>query len=355
MSVERTDQGRWRARWRDPDGRQRSKVHARKADAERHLATIHADMLRGSYVTPSRGRITVADWADEWLAGAMNLGPGGRETYRRDLDRHILPTLGHLPIGSVTASTVERFLADELDRFAASTVLRHYRTIRRMMQIAVDRGRLQRNPCDPVTPPKMPHSEMRFLTVEEVDALAEKITDRYRVWVLSAAYLGFRWSEGVGLRRGSVDGARVTISEQLIRRGDKQWHRSPPKTKTGRRVISAPGFLVDEMVGHMEDWAMAGADGLVFPNRLGQPLNGPSFRGSVFKPALKRAGLNPAIRIHDLRHTAVALAIAAGAHSKAIQLRMGHASIAVTLDRYGHLFPHLEDQIAEGLDDLRSH
>ena len=80
---------------------------------------------------------------------------------------------------------------------------------------------------------------------------------------------------------------------------------------------------------------------------------GSSFTGQIFKPALRKAGIDDKARIHDLRHTAVALAIAAGAHPKAIQTRMGHASISVTLDRYGHLFPEIDERIAEGLNRLR--
>ena len=92
----------------------------------------------------------------------------------------------------------------------------------------------------------------------------------------------------------------------------------------------------------------------MFPNQGGRPLNGPSFRGNIWVRAVDRAGIAPGLRPHDLRHTAVALAIAAGAHPKVIQARMGHASIGVTLDRYGHLFPEHDAEIAVSLDRLRA-
>src|SRR5205807_9352247 len=87
-----------------------------------------------------------------------------------------------------------------------------------------------------------------------------------------------------------------------------------------------------------------GRDGLVFPGGTGRPLASSSFWNNHFTPALRRSGLS--CRFHDLRHTSVALAIAEGAHPKAIQTRMGHSSINVTLDRYGHLFPELDEAIA---------
>lgn len=87
----------------------------------------------------------------------------------------------------------------------------------------------------------------------------------------------------------------------------------------------------------------------MFPNRAGQPINPSSFNGAHWKPAKERAGL-VGIRFHDLRHTAVAMDIAQGAHPKTIQVPMGHASVQITLARYGHLFPELDRQVAEGLD-----
>jgi integrase len=98
------------------------------------------------------------------------------------------------------------------------------------------------------------------------------------------------------------------------------------------------------MAEHLERFAMPGRDGLVFPGGTGRPLASSSFWNNHFTPALRRSGLS--CRFHDLRHTSVALAIAEGAHPKAIQTRMGHSSINVTLDRYGHLFPELDEAIA---------
>lgn len=354
MSIERTPTGRWRARWRI--GRaSRSQTFDRKIDAQRHLDRVHQALRTGTYLDPSRGRTAVREWAEEWLTGAMNLGVGGRSTYRRDLDRYILPALGDRPIGALSAGEVEAFLAAELDvGLAASSVHRHYRTIRRMMQVALERDRIARNPCDRVTPPTVGHPEMRFLDAPEVEALAGSIVPRYRAWVLGSAYLGFRWSEGVGLRRSDLEGDRLTITGQLVRRGPGDWHRSTPKTRSGRRTLGIPEFLLWELKAHLDTYGCEGPDGLVFPNGSGNPLISSSFTGHAFKPALRRAGLDERTRIHDLRHTAVALAIAAGAHPKAIQMRMGHASISVTLDRYGHLFPAVDEAVTDALGALRS-
>lgn len=354
MSVEKTQYGTWRVRWRDTQGRQRAKSFERKVDAERHERAVLTDLRRGDYIGPDATGITVRAWADRWLDGAHNLKQGGIDTYRRDLDRYILPELGPLPLARLTSSAIDRLLADEKQRgLASSTRRRHYATIRRLCQVAVDRQLLAKNPCDQVEPPHVDDTEMRFLDADQVDALAHAITPRYEAWVYVAAYDGLRWSETVGLRRANVDGDRITVLEQLIRRADKRWVRDAPKTKRGIRTIKSPAFLVDILDTHLATYSQATADGLVFVNQHDRHL-GPSFSANVFKPALRRAGLDPQTRIHDLRHTAVALAIKAGAHPKAIQSRMGHASIQVTLDRYGHLFPEMDEQLAAGLDRLRS-
>lgn len=352
MTVKKTIHGTWQARWRDDRGNQKAKTFKRKVDADNHLRKVHGDIQRGDYADPTGGGHTITAWADRWLEGARKLKTGGRDTYRRDLDRYILPALGDYKLNRLASDHIEDFLTAELERLAPSTVLRHYRTIHRLCQVAVERNLLAKNPCGPVTPPAYAAAEMRFFTVDQVDALAARISPRYSAWVNVAAYGGPRWSECVGLRRRNVDGKRIVIIDQLLRDAAGGWYRDTPKTAAGRRAVTLPIFVADQLTDHLEEWSLRGEEGLVFPNQLRQPM-GPSFGANVFQPALKRAGLDPRFRIHDLRHTAVALAIKAGAHPKAIQARMGHASIRMTLDRYGHLFPEMDGEIAEGLQTLR--
>jgi integrase len=345
MSVEKTPEGRWRARWREPGERNaRSRVFARKADAIAFERAMLTDLARGTYQPPRRSTITVAQMADEWLDTARNLRPASLETYRRDLDRYILPALGRRQLAALRAEHIDRYLASLT--LAPSSVARHYRTIRRMCVVAVERGHLNANPCDPVKPPRVEHDEMRFLTTTEVDRLADVITVRYRAWVLVAAWGGLRWSELAGLRPVNVDGPRVMVVEQILR-GPGGWYRQAPKTRAGRRTVTLPSEPAAVLAEHLGRWS---TEDLVFPNQHGNPI-GPSFRGNVWRRATVKAGLE-GVRPHDLRHTAVALAIAAGAHPKAVQARLGHASISVTMDRYGHLFEDADADVAALLDRL---
>lgn len=350
-SIDKLPSGHWRARYRDPHGRARSRTFHRKRDAELFLETVGADMQRGAWVDPAAGRMTLVEWSDAYLATVVSLRPGTVATYRRDLSRYVLPHLGTIPLGRLGPLDIRAWLAEELVRgLAPSSVHRHYRTLRRVLEVAVETELLAKNPCTAVAPPTVPAREIRFLTAAEVADLAEAVSPWYRTFIYTAVYTGLRWGELTGLRRKRVDLLRrtVTVAEQLTAvDGKLVW--GEPKTKAGRRTLSISAFLAEKLEDQLSERSLPGADGLVFPNSAGKPVAAPSFTHNVLSPARRRAGLE-GVRFHDLRHTAVALAIAEGAHPKAIQARMGHSSIQVTLDHYGHLFPALDEQIATGLD-----
>lgn len=340
--------GHWRARYRDPVGRQRSETFSRKADAERFLREMQVAVERGRWLDPRAAETPLASWAAEFLALARRLSPTTQETYRRDLDRYILPRFGTYQIGRLPADEIENWLNDSVAAgLAPSSVHRHYRTLRRMLQVAVEKERIPANPCDRVQPPRVPGREMVFLSWEEAVDLAEAHGERYRALIYLAVDSGMRWSELVGLRRARVDlrTRKVRVTEQLVRLSTGEWLRKEPKTTAGVRSITISPFTATMLAWHMERFAASGLDGLVFPNRAGNPLISSSWWNNNFAPALRRVGLS--CRFHDLRHSSVALAIAEGAHPKAIQTRMGHSSINVTLDRYGHLFPELDEALAQ--------
>jgi integrase len=345
MAVKKTTAGTWQVRWRDPTGRQRAKNFRTKAHAEEFERTTLVDQTRGEWVDPDRGRITLQAWADEWLAASHHLRPRSLEMYRTALG-HILPVLGHVPLGKLSDTHIDRYLAAKTGELSPSTVHRHYRTLRTMLRQAVKRGRIPRSPIDAVAEPRIPAKEMRFLTATQVETLASAIDTRYRTLVLVAGWGGPRWGELAGLRAGrvDVDRNRIHIVEQVDLTGRV---RSEPKTAAGRRWVGLPPSVMAELAETLD------GDGLVWTSPQGAPLRHANFMRRYWNPAATRAGL-AGVTPHDLRHTCVALAIADGAHPKAIQARMGHSTIQVTLDRYGHLFPDLETGLAAKLEDTRA-
>ena len=339
--------GRYRAKYRDPLGRQRSETFTRKADAERFLREMQVEIDRGQWLDPRGADIPLAEWAADFLSLCRRLSPLSQEAYQRDITKYVLPRFGAYRIGRLPADEIENWLNDEIAAgLAPSSVHRHYRTLRRMLQVAVEKQKIVSNPCDRVQPPRVPDREMVFLGWEQVVDLAEAHSERYRALIYLAVDSGMRWSELVGLRRFKVDLRirKVRVTEQLVRLGTGEWLRKEPKTRAGLRSITISPVTAELLGEHLERFSLPGLDGLVFPNRADHALISSSWWNNNFAPALRRAGLR--CRFHDLRHTSVALAIAEGAHPKAIQTRMGHSSIRVTLDRYGHLFPELDEGLA---------
>jgi integrase len=122
-----------------------------------------------------------------------------------------------------------------------------------------------------------------------------------------------------------------------------------PKSRNSRRLVSLPPTLVDLLSGHLTQRPFAPED-LLFTSPTGEPLSRSNFYSRVWKPTTRAAGLIPAPRFHDLRHTHVALLIAANVPIKAIQLRLGHASIVMTMDRYGHLMETVDESLLDALE-----
>lgn len=347
MSITRTAQGTYRARIRDRHGKQLTKTFKLKADARAWEIKQLQERDNGTFLTQHHD--SVAHWAEQWLDASRHLAPNTLAMYAKDLRLHVLPQIGNYRLIDLTTEDIDAVLAYNLEQgLSPATVHKQYRTVRRMLAVAVERHKIPYNVAANVNPPRIPHREMRFLDRPELELLADSIGDRYRSWVLVSGWGGLRWSEAIGLRPEDIKGDVIDVRSQLLH--DKgQWVRSPLKTKASRRRVPLPPSVAEELRYHMDTYP---AD-LIFTNRDGQPISHASFTGNVFKPALVRARLDRTIRIHDLRHTAVALAIQAGAHPKTIQVRMGHASISVTLDTYGHLMPDMDSSLADDLDRLR--
>jgi site-specific recombinase XerC len=126
---------------------------------------MHVEMDRGHWLDPRGADTPVGEWAEEFLSLARRLSPTTQQTYRRDIDKYILPRFGAYRIGRLPADEIENWLNDEIEAgIAPSSVHRHYRTFRRMLQVAVQKKKLVVNPFERVEPPRVPSREMVFLT-----------------------------------------------------------------------------------------------------------------------------------------------------------------------------------------------
>jgi integrase len=354
VSVRRLSSGRWQVRYRDLSGVMHTGPHTftSKADATRYLATVEADLHRGTWADPKLGRITLADWARRWQATTTNLRPTTRDLYAYLLRRFLLPTFGKAALSSIDVMAVRSWLVSlQAQGVSASTRAKAYRLLSRILGAAVEAGYLLRNPCAVKGAGQERAPEMRFATVAQVAALADAIGPRYRALVLVAAYGGLRWGELVGLRVRRVDllHGRVTVAEQVAEVNGRLLP-GPPKTEAGRRAVTLPALAAVALAEHLAQFAEPGPDGLVFPAPEGGYLRRSNFRRRCWLPATTAAGVE-GLRFHDLRHSAATLALAAGANTRKLMERMGHTSPAVAL-RYQHVMAGRDQAIAAALDEL---
>jgi integrase len=343
----------YRVRYRGPDGRERSRNFKRKVDAENYLTTVESAKLAGTWTDPTHGKMTFAAWLEAWWETAADLRPSTRARDRSYFNSMVLPRFGTTPLAAIKQRDVQAWVADLRARgFAPATVVKAYQLLGRTMTAAVNADMIARSPCRAVRLPKVEREEMRFLTPAEVARLAGVINSRYRALVLVGAYGGLRIGELAGLRRGRVDLLRGTVDvAEIVVEVRGQLYTGPPKTRAGRRTVGLPRAVVEELAAHMGP--VGPADAYVFTAERGGVLRTSNFRTKVWLPAVRAAGLEP-LRPHDLRHTAVALWIAAGANPKEVAVRAGHTSVSFTLDRYGHLFEGHDAELRDRLDNMHA-
>jgi integrase len=339
----------YRARYIDPNGQERSKSFSRKVDAERFVATVESGKLQGTWTDPTRGKVTFAAWLETWWTTAADLRPSTRARDEAYFSSLILPRFGQTPLAAIRQPDVQAWVAELAARgFKPATVVKAYQLLGRTLTAAVNADMIARSPCRAVRLPKVEREEMRFLTPVEVARLADAIDPGYRALVLLGAYGGLRIGELAGLRRRRVDLLRGTVDvAEIVVEVRGKLFIGPPKTRAGRRTVGLPRTVVEELAAHLGP--VGPAEAHVFTAEKGGVLRPSNFRTKVWLPAVRAAGLAP-LRPHDLRHTAVALWIAAGANPKEVSVRAGHTSVAFTLDRYGHLFEGHDAELRERLD-----
>jgi integrase len=357
--VDQLPSGRWRVRLADPAGDRRVSIgtHKTKAEAEIAFAKALSNQQRGAWVAPDKGRVTLDDYAWNWLATRLtlrgdHLRPKTRELYEGFLRLHILPTLGQLTLAKLTTIGIRAWHAELLANGpGASSVAKCYRLLRTILTTAVEDGLIAINPCSIKGAGIEPANERPLPTLADVYALADTVPPQLRAFVLLAAFGGLRRGELLALTRRDIDLLHRTVDVQLQRQETKGGHHlvGPPKTEAGRRTLVLPATLIPELDHHLRHWAASDPDGILFPGERGGPL-----RLCVWQREWTRArrdlGLG-IVHLHDLRHVAGTMAAATGASTKELMHRLGHASPRAAL-RYQHATAERDEAIADGIDRL---
>ncbi|MGH2964715.1 MAG: tyrosine-type recombinase/integrase [Solirubrobacterales bacterium] len=319
-------------------------------DARAWRAETHAALRTGTLRAPTR--TTIHQAADEWLAAAKSgvvrtrsgspYKPSALRGYEQSLRAKIVPELGHLRLSSVTRAHVQ----DLVDKLVAqgkspSTVRNALLPLQAIYRRALGRSEVLVNPTLGLALPASRGRRDRVAHPGEAKALLEALPSGDRpVWAM-ALYAGLRRGEIKGLRWSDVDFERGLI--RVEQGWDDREGPIEPKSRAGRRRVPLAKPLPSLLAAHKLQ-STDKEEELVFGPGGGRAIDTLKLARRA-RPIWRRAGLDP-IGLHECRHTYAALMIAAGVNAKALSSYMGHSSITVTLDRYGHLMPGHEDEAA---------
>lgn len=355
----------YRATWRDADGRQRSRAFDRRADARRFLSQIEADLVRGQYIDPAAGRMTLGtyvhgtleDGSDGWMA-AQHWRRSTRQQAESHLRVHILPAFGHRPLSRITRTQVQGFVSRMSERLQPRSVEVVYRRLVSILESAVADRLIAHSPAVRISLPKRqrhPSDMMVVLDADAVHRLADEVRAPLRAFVWTMAAAGLRPGEAAGLTLERVDFLRreITVDRQLLTHSGYPPMLHPVKTEASIRVVPIPDSLVHELAGHVERFPTVEIEpgaSLLFASRDLRPL-----RRSTMSDSWRRAAANLELPAgargwHSLRHTYASALISAGLSVKAVQARLGHASAVETLDVYAHLWPDAADDTRTAIE-----
>lgn len=367
--VERSP-GKWAIVLDLPDngsGRRRRKWHTfkgTKRQAETEKARLIAAMSGGTYIEPTKQ--TVAEFLEEWLTFIRpSVAPKTWERYAEICRKTIAPQIGPVVLSKLRTDRIDAGLSrmlsagrrDATGGLSPRTVGHARRVLIKAIGQAVTWGRLISNPATATTPPKVARTKMTAYDATQTAALLEAFRPtRMFVPVLLAVMCGLRRGEIAALRWGSVDLERKSLSvvESAEQTSAGVEYKEP---KSGRaRTVAMSATVVAELRAHRarqaEEMLRLGlrpdAAAFVIAQPDGAPLQPRSITHEWVRLVSKTA--LPRIRFHDLRHSHASQMLAAGVHPKIASERLGHSTIAITLDLYSHVLPGMQADAAEQVD-----
>lgn len=350
----RNGRSAWRARYRAPDGRERSKSFARRADAERFLTAVEASKLRGEWVDPVLGRTRLREWLDTWLDTVRpTLKPKTVLGYQSLIRSRIAPALGQARLASLRPSDVQAWIASmEGSGLSASRIRQAHVVLAEALGAAMRDGLVSRNVARGAKLPRLERREAAYFEPETVERIAAAMSEPDALAVRTLGTVGLRFGELAALRRRHVDllRRRLRIEEAAVEVGGVLTFGTPKSHAA--RAVPLPAWLARSFERRLEERVLTDADALVFAGPRRGPLRYSRLYSRVWRPTLAELGLPP-VGVHSLRHSAAAAMIAAGASLKALQTILGHGSATFSLTVYGHLFDDDLDALAGRLDELR--
>lgn len=375
-SITQRKDGRWQASvliGYDPEtGRPKRKYFygRTRKEVQRKLREIIPEVQAGTYREPAN--ITVAEWFTTWLNVYMkpSLRPTTWESYRYQVEGHIIPALGHLKLPQLQTVHIQRLYnkklkSGRLDGRKGGLSPRSIKYIHTVIHSALEQakkeGMIIINPAEATKLPKQEQKEIKYLDAAEAAIfLATAKESKHFAAFFLALNTGIRRGELLGLRWQDIDfkACQLTVNQGLVRVTGKGLIFQEPKTKLSNRVINLAPAVLQVLKEHKAEQneirLLAGsaynADlDLVFANELGEPICPRAFT-RIFERVVKRAGLD--VTFHGLRHTFATIALEQGVDIKTIQETLGHHSAAFTMDVYSSVTAKMKKEAADRVGNL---
>ena len=334
---------------------------ATKKEAEKMLNGIVSELYAGTFVEPRK--MLFAEYLEWWLENQckIRLSTTTYESYARNVQKHIIPALGRIELSKLAPIQLQQFYSSCLQRGkVGKTVLYYHRIIHSALTKAVRLELVSRNAADYVDPPKPSKYQAGFLDEKQVNALLEAAKDSLiYIPILLAISTGMRRGEVLGLNWENIDfGKGLLFINQTLLVTNSGIEFLPPKSEKSRRLVSLPPSVTAELIDHKKRQVLNKLkmgqeyqdNDLVCCYPEGRPFNPGTF-SHMFKNFIDQNEL-PSIRFHDLRHSHASLLGKFGVSAKAVQERLGHSSISITMDIYTHVFQETHQEVADQFDKI---
>lgn len=336
-------------------------VGGKKDEARQKLKEAIKQAEAGTLVASNKQ--TVATFLEYWLSvKKLPLKPGAYATYASYVNVHMVPHLGKIQLQKLARHHVQRFvntLFNEED-LEPGTIQTAYTILNVAMSDAVEWQMLAANPCRAVSLPRVESRDYTVLNREQAQALIASLDGHaLEALVTVALATGMRRGELLCLKWSDVDLERghIYVQRSLTFINGQGYKEVTPKTKSSKRHITLPRFAIETLKQHRTSQHITRIDAqvwaeldLIFPAKAGKYIPTSTLQ-RTFRLLLERAGL-PIMRFHDLRHTCATLLLSQGISPKVVQELLGHSSIKITMDRYGHVIPGMQETAMAAYDTL---
>lgn len=347
-SIKQREHGKWRARYRDDEGKEHARHFDRKRDAQDWLDEVAATRRTGTWVDPRVAKTTLRRFYSEWAPRQV-----WAASTRRAMNLAIETcTFVDVPFGKLRRSHAESWVKSMDGTLAPTTIRTRFKNVQAALRAAVRDKELAQDPCDGVTLPRRRRAEhaMRVPSPEYVGATVKAAEPWFATFIALCAFAGLRSGEAAAVQAGDI----AWTARKLHVRRQAQWSTGtvsivPPKHGS-ERTVDLPNELVTMLSRHVGEVGVRGDEGWLFGSTQWTPP-GSHVMLHHWTRLTDRLGLERH-RVHDLRHFYASALIAAGCDVVTVQRAMGHANAATTLGTYSHLWPTAEDRTRAAAADL---